>query len=110
MPGYRYIRRYKGNEVEDFINPNQPNNMNNGIFKLNNSNVKSALVYGLLWGLLAVLLEVQSAGGIFNLDWKSIIDVGVLAVIASVISLLKNLFTTDSGNFLGVVKVIPENE
>lgn len=110
MPGYRYIRRYKRNEVEDFYQSNQQNNMKNGIFKLEDSNVKSAVVYGLLWGLLAVLLKVQEAGSIFNLDWKALIDTGVFALIGAGISLLKNLFTTNKGNFLGVVKVIPETK
>jgi len=80
--------------------------MKNGIGKLSSVNVKSALVYGLLWGLLAVLLQVQSAGSVFGLNWKDVVDTGVLAVIASVISLLKNLFTTNEGNFAGLVQVV----
>lgn len=86
------------------------NNMQNGLFKVSKANVQSAIVYGLLWGLLSVLLQVQQAGSIFGLDWKAIADAGVLAVIAVVITLLKNLFTTDAGNFLGLVKVVPPTE
>mgnify|MGYP001568264970 CR=1 FL=1 len=84
--------------------------MKNGIFKLDGSNVKSALVYGLLFGLLAILLQVQQAGSIFILDWKSLVDIGVVAMVGAVISFIKNLLTTNSGNFLGVVKTVSEIE
>ena len=80
--------------------------MQNGIFKLDWANVRSAIVYGLLWGAVAMLAQVQSAGSIFNLDWKGVIDAGVIAGIGVVISVVKNMFTTNSGNFLGVVKTV----
>jgi len=80
--------------------------MKNGIFKLSLVNVKSALVYGLLWGLLAMLLNMQMAGSVFNLNWKDVVDSGIMAMIAAVISLLKNLFTTDEGKFVGLVDVV----
>ena len=109
--------RYSQNDISDifersndYYNFNQPKFMRNGIFKLDKSNIKSALVYALLWGLLAVLINIQSVGSVFNLDWKLVVDTGLIALIAAVISVLKNLFTTSSGNFLGVVKVIPETE
>lgn len=84
--------------------------MKNGIFKLDWANIKSALVYGLLWALLAMAIDIEKAGSIFNIDWKMIVDGGAIAFIAAVVSLLKNLLTTNQGNFLGVVKVIPETE
>jgi len=80
--------------------------MKNGILKLSLVNVKSALVYGLLWGLLAVLINVQMAGSVFNLNWRDVLDTGVMAMIAVIISLLKNLFTTDDGKFAGLVDVV----
>jgi hypothetical protein len=76
--------------------------------KLTDENWKSAVVYGLLWGLLAVLLEVQSAGSIYKVDWKMAADSGIVASIAFAISVIKNLLTTKAGKFLGMVKVIPE--
>ncbi len=81
--------------------------MQNGLFTLSWVNVKSAIVYGLLWALLVVLVEVQQAGTIFGLDWKTIADAGVLGFIAVIVTLLKNFFTTKEGNFLGLVKVVP---
>ena len=83
-------------------------NMNNGIFKLDWVNIKSALVYGGFWALLTVLIQIQEAGSIYGLDWKTLLNAGILAFIAIIISLVKNLLTTNSGNFAGVVKVIPD--
>lgn len=88
----------------------------NGIFTLTWANVKSAIVYGLLvlvasFGL-SVIQSIFHAGSIFGLDWKHIVDTAVIATlpigIAS-LSILKNLLTDSSGNFLGVTKVIPDN-
>lgn len=88
----------------------------NGIFTLTWSNVRSALVYGLLVlgasFALAFTQNVLKAGSIFGLDWKHLIDTAVIAtlpILVASLSLLKNLFTTSSGNFLGVTKVIPDN-
>lgn len=89
----------------------------NGIFTLTWANVKSAIVYGLLvLGVsfaLAFAQGVLNAGSIFGLDWKHIVDTSVIATLPILVvslSLLKNLFTTSSGKFLGMTKVIPDND
>ncbi len=79
----------------------------NGILKLSWANVWSALVYGLMWGTLAVFVRVSEIGNIFALDWKDLLNIFVMSGIAVGITLVKNLLTTNSGNFVGVVKVIP---
>ncbi len=84
--------------------------MENGILKLDWVKVKSSLVYGAFWGLLAILLEINDAGSIFNLDLKALADAGVMAFIASTITLTKNMLTTKKGNFLGLIKVVPESK
>ena len=71
--------------------------MKNGIFKLTKNNLKSAVVYG----LVAVAVVIISEGTIFGLDWKALTDVGILAVLTSIV---KNLLTTDTSEFLGIVK------
>lgn len=108
----RIYERYDATDAvgQSLLKDNLKFNMQNGLFKVSKENVKSAVVYGLLWGLLVVLLQVQQAGSIFGLNWKEIADAGVLAVIAVAITLLKNLFTTNAGNFLGLVKVVPPTE
>jgi len=87
----------------------------NGLFTLTWSNVKSAVIYGLLtlgvtFGL-SIAQGVLNAGSIFGLDWKAIVDSAVIAtlpVLIATISLAKNLLTTSKGNFLGSVGVIPD--
>ena len=80
------------------------------MLKLNWINVKSALVYGLLWGLLAVFIEIKEIGDVFKLNWQDLLNVFVMAGLAIVITLVKNILTTDSGNFVGAIKVIPDNK
>lgn len=96
-------------EVDDLI-IKENKFMESGMLKLNKENFKSALVYGLLWGLLAVAVRVDEVGDIFALNWRELVNVGVTGGLAVGISLLKNLLTTTSGNFLGAVKVIPPTE
>lgn len=71
----------------------------NGIGQLSWVNIKSAIVYG----LLAVILAIIAKGSIFALDWRVLVDIGVMGVLTSFV---KNIFTTNNGNFAGVVKVI----
>lgn len=87
----------------------------NGLFTLTWSNVKSAVVYGLLVlaasFALSVLQNVLDAGSIFGLDWKHIVDSAVIATLPigiAGLSLIKNLLTNSKGQFLNAVKVIPE--
>lgn len=89
----------------------------NGLFTLTWSNVKSALVYGLLVLLVSLLLaiaqSVLQAGSIFGLNWLHIVDSAVIATLPvgiAGLSILKNLLTDAQGNFLGGPKVIPDNE
>jgi hypothetical protein len=89
---------------------NNKNNMENGIGKLDWANIKSALVYGLLWGVLAIVIYMIQIGDIYALNYRDLSNAGVYGVLGSLVSVLKNLLTTDKGNFVGAVKVIPEIE
>lgn len=73
--------------------------MLNGLLQLSWINIKSALIYG----AIAVCLYIISKGTVFGLDWKILVDVGVMAILTS---FTKNFFTTDAGDFAGVVKVV----
>jgi glycyl-tRNA synthetase alpha subunit len=77
--------------------------MQNGIGKLSLENIYSALVYG----VVAVALYIIAQGTVFGLDWRMLVDIGALGILSSFV---KNLMTTDKGNFVGVVKVIPPIE
>lgn len=84
------------------------------MFKINWVNIQSALVYGflsaILGGLFSVLNYIIDAGTIYGLDWKAVLDKGAMAslgIFVTMISIVKNLLTTDKGNFAGVIEVIP---
>lgn len=74
--------------------------MKNGLFTLSWENIKSALIYGGLMGLLALVNYVSS----LDLSAETLLVLGFVA------SIVKNLLTTSAGNFVGAVKVIPPTE
>jgi hypothetical protein len=86
-----------------------------GLFNLNWTNIKSAVVYGLLAMALVFILSlaesILKAGSIFGLDWKALLDKGVIVALGTfvtTVSLIKNFLTTEKGEFLGVTTVIPD--
>jgi hypothetical protein len=87
---------------------NNKNKFMNGIFKLDWSNIRSALVYGLLSGLLSLFLYAISVGDIFALGSHAMLNAFVYGGLGSLVSLIKNLLTTNQGSFLGVTNVIPD--
>lgn len=91
--------------------------MKNGLFKLDWANIKSAIIYGLVAMAVVFVLSVAesiiNAGSIFGVDWSNVVDQGAiktLGVFVTLVSVVKNLLTTDKGNFLGAVEVIPEKK
>lgn len=81
-----------------------------GFFKLNLANVYSALVYGVMWGLLTMFIKISEIGSIFNLNWAELLNIFAMAFIGFLIPIVKNLLTTEKGKFVGLVKVIPETK
>lgn len=67
--------------------------------KLNLKDLISAVISAVI---VAVLGYIDSAVDIFSLDWKAVLDV---AIVAGVASLLKSLGTTQDGKFLGGIKI-----
>jgi hypothetical protein len=88
-----------------------------GLLSLNWTNIKSALVYGVLmvavtFSLVALALVIGH-GSIFGVDWRNVVDKGAIAalgVIVTMVSLLKNFLTDNEGKFLGMVEVIPDKK
>ncbi len=75
------------------------------MFSLSITNYKNALVTVLLTAVLAVVVYVVGLGDIFKVNWHDFVNIGVLALLNGLISLIKQFLTTDSGKFLGTVKV-----
>ena len=79
--------------------------MNSKLGIINWVEVKNSLVLALLTALTAVMVNIISVGNIFGLDWKLLINTGVLAFAVFFVSTLKELLTTEKGNLLGLVKI-----
>ena len=79
--------------------------MMSGFLKLNLKDLLNALMLGLLVAILSVLIYIKTQGTIFGLDWKTILDIGIISLIASVADIVKSLLTTKSGNLVGLVKI-----
>lgn len=65
-------------------------------------NIKSALVSGVLMGILAVAGYIIGVGDVFKLNLHALINSGVMAALTAAISLLKSSLTTDSGKLAGI--------
>lgn len=75
------------------------------LLSLNLTEVKSAIVYALLTALLQICIYIAGVGSIFKVEWHTLVDIGVIALIVGFISIIKNLLTTSDGKFLGAIKV-----
>lgn len=76
------------------------------MFTLSWTNVKSAIIYAVLMALVSMGIYVIGVGNIFALDTHVLINSGVLAIVTAFVSLVKNFFTDNSGNFAGIVQVV----
>lgn len=77
------------------------------MFSLDANNVRSALVYGILTAFMLMAVYVVGIGDIFKIDYRSLLNIGVMSLLTTFVSLVKNLLTNSKGEFAGVVKVIP---
>lgn len=84
--------------------------MNNEIFTLNITQVKSAIVSGVLTAILGAAGYIIGVGDVFAIDVHALTNVTALAFLTTVVSLVKSLLTTSQGNFIGAVKVITETK
>lgn len=71
-------------------------------FTLSLEDYKSALVMVVLGAVLAVLINIISIGNIFELDWKQLANIGVLALFTGFVDLIKNLLANSKGTIAGV--------
>ncbi len=77
-----------------------------GMFSLDANNIRSALVYGILTALMLMAIYVVGIGDIFKIHYRTLLNIGVISLLTTFISLVKNLLTNSKGKFAGIVKVI----
>lgn len=76
------------------------------IFSISLTNIKSAVVFSLLTAFVAMIVYVIGLGDLFKVDLHTIANIGGLAFLNGILSLLKSFLTTADGEFLGVTKVV----
>lgn len=64
--------------------------------------IKSALVSGVLMGILAIGGYIIGVGDVFKLDSHALINSGVMAALTALVSLVKAALTTNSGTVAGI--------
>jgi hypothetical protein len=89
---------YSDNQVEEFYQPNEENKMN-GLFTFKASDFFRAVIVAIASAVLSYLGNLTD---LVNLDWNQI---GVVALIAALGTLVTALGTTTRGNFAGAVPV-----
>jgi len=75
------------------------------IFNISLTNLKSAIVFAILTAVMAMIVYVIGLGDIFQIESRTIANIGAMALLNGVLSLLKSFLTTNTGEFLGVTKV-----
>ena len=66
------------------------------------TNIKSALVSGVITGVLGIAGYIIGVGDIFKLDVHTLANVGALSALTTIVSLIKAAMTTDKGFIAGV--------
>jgi hypothetical protein len=66
------------------------------------TNIKSALVSGVIMAILAIAGYVLGVGDVYSLDHKMIVNTGVMALLTAIVSYIKSSATDDAGKFLGI--------
>lgn len=81
--------------------------MNSGLFTLNLTNIRGALVSGVLTAILAIAGYIIGVGDLFKIDVHALVNVGALSALTAVVSLIKSFLTTNEGKAAGI-QVSPE--
>lgn len=64
--------------------------------------IKSALVSAALMAVLSVVIVIVQSGNIYSLDWRSLLNIGIISFLTGVVSFLKSIGTTSEGKFAGI--------
>ena len=79
------------------------NKTNIGMFTW--TDFKGAIVSGLLTAVLTMGVYIVQIGNIFEINVHNLVNIGAMAGITSIVSLLKSSLTNQNGKFLGTVEV-----
>ena len=66
------------------------------------TNLKSALVSGIITGVLGIAGYIIGVGDVFKLDVHSLVNVFALSALTTIVSLIKSVMTTSDGTVAGI--------
>ncbi len=66
------------------------------------TNIKSALVSTVLMAILSMLVYIVGIANIFLIDWKVLLNIGIISLATGLVSLIKSVLTTKDGKVAGV--------
>jgi len=72
---------------------------------INLTNIKSALVSVCLMAILSGSVYIIESGDIFAINWRTLVNIGSIALLTGIVSIIKSLLTNSNGVFAGSVKV-----
>ena len=75
---------------------------------MNFTNIKSAIVSGIITGILGMAGYIIGVGDIFKIDVHSILNVGAISALTVIVSLIKASLTTPQGNIAGTSIIIKQ--
>ena len=78
----------------------------NKIFTISWQDLGDAIAIGIIFGLMAVGGYVLNNGDLFTLDVHTLFNTFGLAVIGSIVGLLKNFLTDENGKFAGLLPTV----
>jgi ABC-type proline/glycine betaine transport system permease subunit len=76
----------------------------NGIFSVDMTGVKNALVITVVAAVVAGLVYITGVGDVFSINFHSLVNVVAMALFAGLISLGTHWLTDNNGKFLGVTQ------
>lgn len=82
--------------------------MNSKLFNFNFIDLQRALSLGLCLAIVIVISYIIKAGTIWGLNWMDILSSGIIGFLGVLGSFLRTLLTTQDGNFIGLVQVMPQ--
>ncbi len=78
-------------------------------FNLNMEDIGDALAIGVIAGVVAVIAYIVQVGDVFKLNFQDLVNAFVFGSFGIVVGVLKNILTTSSGKFAGVIPTVPSN-
>ena len=101
LPSDPYKNRW--GELEDFYHYKLITNKNmTKFFTISWAQIKNAIAYIFLTAILGMGLYVLGVGDVFQINFQNLINIGAISIVSGIVSIIKDLLTTEQGKLAGV--------